>query len=86
MSKIQDLWDALPIQVRTIVNIALGAAVTALVNYGVSILSGGQFQFNELVNVVLVGVSTAVVRQFNPLDTYPGTQPAPTGDTQDAVQ
>lgn len=83
MNKLKDLWDSLPIQARTIINIALGAAVTALVNYGVGLLSGGHFQFNELVNVVITGVSTAVIRQVNPLDNYPTTpssDPAPNGD------
>lgn len=76
MTALQTWWDKLPIQVRTVINIALGAAVTAVISYGTNVLSGGQFQLNELVQLVLTAVATAVVRQVNPLDSYPGT-PAP---------
>lgn len=86
----QKLWDAIPLPVRTILNVGItgallvffGAIVSAKGVTGVDWAAVGR----ATLDAFGLGVATAVVRSLNPLDTLYGVkavQPAPTGDVQD---
>jgi hypothetical protein len=62
-----DFWNSLPPQVRTIINVALGALLTWAATDGLTALAA--VDVPPLVKALLVGVATAVVRALNPLDT-----------------
>ena len=62
------IWDAIPGPIKTIINVALGAAVAAAVSYLVGIASGGTFDANALLMVLLTAMGTAVVKAVNPGD------------------
>ena len=66
------IWDAIPGPIKTIINVALGAAVAAAVSYLVGIASGGTFDANALIMVILTATGTAAVRAINPADTAYG--------------
>ena len=59
-------WIALPAQVRTVINVCVGAAITAGVTLGVQSLTTANIP--DWLKVILVGVSTAFVRAMNPAD------------------
>lgn len=65
---LRNAWNALPPAVRTVINVALGAAFTALTQYLVTLAAPGDFDPNTAVSVLWVAVSTAIVRALNPLD------------------
>ena len=77
MSSFTAFWESLPAVVRTVVNVAAGAAVAAAVTYVVSVASGGAFSAPALLTVVLTAVGTAVVRALNPADAAYGVGAAP---------
>jgi uncharacterized membrane protein (DUF441 family) len=61
-----DLWNNLPPQIRTIINVALGALLAWAATDGLKALA--EVDAPPLVLALLVGVATAVVRALNPLD------------------
>jgi hypothetical protein len=69
LDALRNAWNSLPPAMRTIINVALGAAFTALTQYAVTLAAPGDFDPSTAVNVLWVAVSTAVVRALNPLDT-----------------
>lgn len=74
------VWEAIPGPIRTLINVAAGAAVTAGGSALVAALTGSPVDLPTLWQAVLVAVSTAVVRFLNPLDTSYGTNtPTPVG-------
>ncbi len=64
----QSFWAGLPAPVRTIINVAAGAALATVVTYLVSIASGGKFDAGILATLVMTAVGTAVVKSINPAD------------------
>lgn len=64
----QKIWDALPLPVRTILNVVFGAAFAALVAYLTGVVSGGTFELTAAWQAVLTAAMTALVRAMNPLD------------------
>jgi len=79
MTTWQKFWDALPAQVRSVVNVLAGAAVTALVGYVAA--NYGHLNLNEAWQVVLAALGTAastvLVRTVNPADTTYGAGAPP---------
>jgi len=75
---LRDLWEKIPVQFRTLINVCLGAAFAALVTYGVGVVSGGTFSISELGTAVLTAVGAVIVRMVNPGDSYGGLVVAPT--------
>ena len=69
MNALRSLWSSLPAPFRTVINVALGAALAAAVGYGVQVVSGDHFDVNVLLAAVATAVGTAVVRALNPIDT-----------------
>lgn len=80
MDALRRFWDSIPAALRTIINVALGAAFAAAVSYLTGVVSGGAFDLNALVEVVLTAIGTAVVRALNPADAIYGF-----GSTPDAT-
>ena len=76
MDALARLWNKIPAPVRTVVNIALGAAFTALAQYVVNLATPGDFNPNTAVDVLWVGVTTAIVRYLNPVDAAYGIDKA----------
>ena len=72
MSGFAAIWANVPGPIRTIINVALGAALAAGVTYLVSVASGGTFDANALLMVILTAAGTAAVRAINPADTAYG--------------
>jgi len=72
MDALRQVWDSIPVYVRTLINVALGAALAAAVTYLTGVVAGEQFDLNVAVQVVLTAVGTAVVRALNPVDTAYG--------------
>ena len=72
MSGFAAIWDNVPGPIRTIINVALGAALAAAVSYLLGIASGGTFDANALIMVILTAAGTAAVRAINPADTAYG--------------
>ena len=72
MSAFKKFWDTLPAPLRTIINVAAGAALAAAVTYLVGVISGGSFDPSVFLTVILTAVGTAVVRSVNPADTSYG--------------
>ena len=72
MDALRKAWDSIPVAFRTVINVALGAAFAAAVTYLTGVVSGGTFDLNGLVQVVLTAVGTAVVRALNPADAVYG--------------
>lgn len=70
-------WEKIPAPVRTIINVAIGAALAALVTYLTSVVSGGSFDPGVLLSLVLTAIGTAVVRAVNPADTAYGVGAGP---------
>ena len=68
MSGFAAIWANVPGPIRTIINVALGAALAAGVTYLVSVASGGTFDANALLMVLLTAMGTAVVKAVNPGD------------------
>jgi acetyl-CoA carboxylase beta subunit len=66
------IWDNIPGPIKTIINVALGAAVAAAVTYLVGVASGGTFDANALIMLILTAAGTAAVRAINPADTAYG--------------
>jgi hypothetical protein len=66
-----------------VINVALGAGVTAGLSYVVQHLSGGSIDVSGLAQVVGTAVCTALVRALNPADTSYGVgsdvPPVPVG-------
>lgn len=79
----QQFWDSLPPVVRTIINVAAGAGLAALVTYLTGVVSGGSFDVNAAVQVVLTAVGTAIVRALNPADAAYGLGSSAPADTVD---
>lgn len=78
MDTLRALWDGIPVYVRTLINVALGAAFAAGVTYLMSVVNGSAFDLNLFVSAVLTAVGTAVVRALNPADTAYGVGADPT--------
>ena len=68
MDSLRTFWDSIPTYVRTLINVALGAALAAGVTYLTGVVSGDPFDLNLFVGAVLTAVGTAVVRALNPVD------------------
>lgn len=61
-------WNALPPVVRTIVHVALGAALAYAVAQGAAVLSGDTFDPNIFVAGLMTAIGTAVAKFLNPAD------------------
>lgn len=72
MDSLRKLWDSIPGPLRTLINIGLGAALTAATQYLFTLARPGDFNLNTAVDVVWLAVSTAIVRALNPADTAYG--------------
>jgi hypothetical protein len=72
MDTLRAYWNALPAYVRTVINVALGAALAAAVTYLGGVVNGEPFDLNLFVAAVLTGIGTAVVRALSPIDTAYG--------------
>lgn len=59
-------WIALPAQARTVINVCAGAAVAALVTFGVDAVTS--LDLPAWLKVLLMAVATAFVRAINPAD------------------
>lgn len=79
------LWEKIPVQFRTVINVCLGAAFAALVTYGVGVVSGGTFNISELGTAVLTAVGAVIVRMVNPGDSYGGLVAVPVADPAPAA-
>lgn len=81
-------WDNIPVQVRTVINVALGALLAWAATDGIAALTS--WDISPIIKTLLVGVATAVVRSLNPVDTGYGingassAQPDPASGSQDA--
>lgn len=87
----QAFWDSIPLPLRSIINVCLGAALAAAVGYLTKVVSGDSFDPSLLLSVVATAVGTALARALNPLDGAYGAgsqsvQDAPVGDVQDPGQ
>jgi hypothetical protein len=80
MTTLAALWEKIPTPLRTIINVALGAALAAAVGYLTQVVSGDKFDVNVFLAVVATAVGTAVVRALNPADTGYGLGSAPSTD------
>ena len=69
MDALRSLWEKIPAPLRTIVNVALGAALAAAVGYLTQVVSGDTFDVNVFLAAVATAVGTAIVRAINPADT-----------------
>ena len=65
-----DLWNRIPAQIRTVINVALGALLTWAATDGLDLL--GSADLDPVWKGLLVGVATAIVRSLNPADTVYG--------------
>ncbi len=72
MDTLRAFWDSLPAPLRSVINVCAGAALASFVAYLGRIVAGESFDLNAAVQVVLVAVSTALVRALNPLDSAYG--------------
>ncbi|MGL4257025.1 MAG: hypothetical protein ACRCSL_11880 [Microbacterium sp.] len=61
-----DLWNAIPAQIRTIINVALSALIVWVGTDGLDIL--GSSDLDPVWKGLLIAVVTAVVRALNPVD------------------
>jgi hypothetical protein len=61
-----DLWNAIPVQLRTIINVAVSALIVWVGTDGLDVL--GSADLDPVLKGLLVAVVTAVVRSLNPLD------------------
>lgn len=68
MDALSRLWNKIPLWVRSIINVVIGAVLTALAQYVVGLASPGEFNPNTAVDVVWVAATTALWRALNPLD------------------
>lgn len=68
MDAIKRIWNGIPLWVRSILNVVIGAALTALVQYVVGLATPGDFDPNAAVDIVWVAATTALWRALNPLD------------------
>lgn len=62
------LWEKIPAPLRTLINVALGAALAGGVGYLVQVVSGDKFDVNLFIAAIATAVGTAVVRAINPAD------------------
>ena len=74
------LWGNIPAPLRSIINVALGAALAAVVGYLTTVVSGGAFDPSLLLAAVATAVGTAIVRALNPLDPGYGVGAPPSTD------
>lgn len=72
MDTLRAFWDSIPAYLRTLINVALGAALAAAVTYLTGVVAGESFDLNAFVGLILTAVGTAVVRALNPIDTAYG--------------
>jgi hypothetical protein len=72
MDALARIWNGVPLWIRSVINVAVAGALTALVQYVIGLATPGDFNVNAAVDVVWVAVTTAVVRALNPLDTSYG--------------
>lgn len=61
-----DLWNAIPLQIRTILNVAFSALTVWVGTDGLDLL--GSADLDPVWKGLLIAVVTAVVRSLNPLD------------------
>lgn len=72
MDALRNAWDSIPLPLRSILNVCLGAALAATVGYLTRVVAGDSFDPSLLLSVVATAVGTALVRALNPLDTAYG--------------
>lgn len=63
MDRLRDLWNAIPVPVRTMLNVAVAALLTWFVTDGIAGLD-----LSPALLAVLTAVGTALVRALNPVD------------------
>lgn len=80
MTAWNNFWNALPPVVRTLVHVALGAALAYGVAQGTAYLAGDTFDPNIFVAGLLTAVGTAVVKALNPADPSYGVGKALAGE------
>ena len=65
-----EFWNSLPPQIRTVINVALGALITWAATDGLAALA--DVDVAPVLKGLLIGVATAVVRSLNPADSAYG--------------
>jgi len=70
-----NFWEQIPAPVRTVLNVVMGAAVAAGVQFVAASL-GHSLDVNGLFQVIAVAAATALVRALNPADTAYGVNSA----------
>ena len=69
---LQSLWEQIPLPVRSIINVCMGAALAAAVGCLTRVVSGDSFDPSLLLSAVATAIGTALVRALNPLDSAYG--------------
>ena len=77
MNKLQAIWDAIPAQIRTVINVGVTGAIVVVI--GAITLKQGVTGVNwsdtgrSALDAAGLGVATAIFRSLNPLDSAYGT-------------
>ena len=77
MNKLQAIWDAIPLPIRTVLNVGLTGGIVAIIS--AVVLKGGVTNVDwsltgkAALNAAGLGVAVAIFRSLNPLDKAYGT-------------
>lgn len=72
LAALQAKWASLSPNTRTFLNVVAGSVIAAIVTFLVEGLSAGEIDVNELVQVILTALGTAIARALNPADASRG--------------